>query len=195
MTSKFLGVLSVYVFMVNLMLPAVSLAGCNNPNGPGKVDENNPPPGPGESVRATLHSWGVYEGECPNDPSGCSRHLEETSESVNGSERTFLFRRYDRKHTLILCVNHPRVPGRSLILLAKAWRSINQVMLSEGNIESPACIATVFDFLLGNGSTNTASGEIKFYESDQDLFTPTDWKISLGFRVCVTPEGYLCPVE
>jgi len=69
------------------------------------------------------------------------------------------------------------------------------VMLSEGNIESPACIATVFDFLLGNGSTNTASGEIKFYESDQELFTPTDWKISLGFRVCVTPEGYLCPVE
>ncbi len=165
------------------------------PTGPscvqGPVGPGNLPPGPGPGVRASA-TYGVYEGNCPNDPAACTRELSPTDDAslgVPGTEKTYLLRSHRDTHTVRLCVAHPAVPGRKISMqLSAVGRTAGTqgppFDESDPAWRSPVCIAVVFDMALPSGGvTNTAQATARFNESGQDLLVPTDWRVMLGLRV------------
>lgn len=191
---------SVFVFLSVIMVAV----GCNRKQncvdtfvGPscvnGPVDRNNPLPGPGEGVRASMESWGVYEGDCLDNPAMCLRKLEPTDDpalQVQGRDKTFILaKNHQQRYTLNLCVAHPEVPGRhiSMRLQAVTYSGGTQgppFDESDPSKRSPACMGLVFGMLTSEGwKFNDAPGEVGFREDNQDLFSPTEWKVTLGFRV------------
>ncbi len=184
MTGKVFGVLFVFFFL----LLGLSI-GCS-PNGPTKVDKNHPLPGPGEGVRASTQSWGVFEGDCIDDPSACSREIAPTDDptlQMSGKDKTYILNDHRQRFTVHLCVAHPEVPGRKIGVTVSAFLSSRQTgVVDEGepSRKSPICLGVSSDMITPTGGvTNADIGEANFYESSQDLFTPTQWKVTLGFRV------------
>jgi len=53
-------------------------------------------------------------------------------------------------------------------------------LFDESEKRSPVCIARSFSSLAAAGE-NTA--EVWFNEARQDLLTPTDWRVKIGFRL------------
>lgn len=156
----------------------------------GKVTRENPPPGPGEGVRASMQSWGVYEGDCLDNLAACVRKLTPTQDStlwVDGRE-TYLLKNHQARHTLHLCVVHPEVAGRHISIRLQAMSASGGTQGSpfdeaDPSKKSPLCMGISFNMVISGGVTNTGTGEVGFNEDNQDLFTPTEWKVLLGFRV------------
>lgn len=158
------------------------------------VDENNRPPGPGEGVRASVQSWGVYEGDCPALAVECGKELVPTSDpalQVPGVEKTYILVNHRQVYTLRMCVIHPGVPGRRVLMYLRAvmnntsTQGLGMFDEADSSKTSPVCAGVSFNMVIpgGGGVTNTATGEAKFEEGSQDLFTATEWKVTLGFRV------------
>ena len=166
----------------------------------GPVDGNNLPPGPCKNAspevcnasRASVHSYGVYEGDCPNDLTTCGKQLTPTNDPVlmvDGKDETYVLSSYYRKYTVWLCVQHREVLGRILTISVgtRATPSGSFPNFDEGDParKSPVCISgTPFDMTFPNGGVQSvAGGSMSFSEGSQDLLEPTEWRRDLGFRV------------
>lgn len=194
------------VFPATFLIALLSL-GCKGkkncvptPSGPscvyGKVDENNPLPGPGEGVRAA-GSFAVYAEDCAANWRQCSRGLlptDDSAQKVPDTDQTFVLSSYAALYTAVVCAEHPRVPGRKITLRVTAGvTSARTVQFDEadpawqGESAAPrakVCIATSFNMTFPSGGViNQVTGEASMVEDSQDLFTPTTWRQRLGFKV------------
>ena len=193
--------------VLSVMLALISMSACEtsniNPNSPTAgfdpskpVDSSNMPPGPGSSVRASVQSWGIYLGDCPDNPASCQRQIHPTDVPElqmspppwpHDAHATFLSGGYVTRYTMHLCVNHPKVAGRRLSVKlvgpnGEFSGAIVQVANDEGAIDSPFCVGVPYQMSYGEVKIGQGNGGFEFREDNQDLLTPTTWKVSIGVR-------------
>ncbi|HYC80062.1 MAG TPA: hypothetical protein VEC17_03475 [Candidatus Binatia bacterium] len=136
--------------------------------------------------------YSIHPGNCAANPANCSNALEPTQDPslvVNGRE-TYLVRNHQDMYTVKLCVKHPQVAGRKILMMLNAMQNFagGGTPFDEGDpsMNSPVCMAVAFNMVIPGGVTNTGSGSLSFTESGWDLVSASDvnnWKADLGFRV------------
>jgi hypothetical protein len=143
-----------------------------------------------------VENWGIFLGNCPDNPGSCETQVHPTDDPAlqlppppwaHNAHYTFLSGGYRRWYTMHLCVTHPKVPGRKLSVKVTGPRgessgAISALFVDEGTIPSPYCVGVPYQMSHGEETYLMATGGFEFTESNQDLLTPTEWKVSLGFR-------------
>jgi len=175
-------------FMIAVSLAALTACGGGTPTSPSGYDPSKPigpgnvPPGPGEGVRASAR-YAVFAEDCEENPAACSSAFEPTDNPalrIGGTERTYVLE-WRVRYTLRLCVAHPEVTGRKIAMKISGFLpTVFLDLFDESEKRSPVCIARSFSSLAAAGE-NTA--EVWFNEARQDLLTPTDWRVKIGFRL------------
>lgn len=191
--------------LFTVLLALIVLSACENlknPNSPTSgfdpskpVDTNNMPPGPGPGVRASVENedWGIFLGNCPQNPGSCENQIRPTADPAfqlppppwaHIAHYTFLSGGYRRWYTMHLCVTHPKVLGRKLYVkvTGPSGEYTSSVFVDEGSIPSPYCVGVPYQMSHGDRLFGDATGGFEFSESNQDLLVPTEWKLSVGFK-------------
>lgn len=155
-----------------------------NPTGPTDtydpskpIDDNNRPPGPGPTVKATV-TYDVAGLQPTGDTGFCGPHLTRCE--------TYVLKEWT-VYTLGLCVTHPGVPGRKIRMYLSALGHdgprTSELEFDEGDPsrQGMACITTTF-----NSGSSDKSGSIRFVETGQDLIDRDEEQVlwvSIRFRV------------
>ena len=175
-------------FMIAVSLAALTACGGGTPTSPSGYDPSKPigpgnvPPGPGEGVRASA-TYAVFAEDCEADPKACSKDFGPTDRDdlkISGTEKTYVLE-WNVKYTLRLCVAHPEVTGRKIAMKISGFLpTVFLDLFDESEKRSPVCIARSFSSLTAAGENHA---EAWFNEARQDLLTPTDWRVKIGFRL------------
>lgn len=161
--------------------------GCINPAAPGCGDDGggNPPPGQGGATAR----YAVFEGDCPDDPSGCSREIFPTEDPAlrePGYDATYLLKDRKQIYTLWVFVDHPEVPGRRIESSASIMTD-SRMEFDEGDPawKSPARMSLPFSLTFPGtqASTSTKGGGIGMSERPHGNLPPlSHWSARLFFR-------------
>lgn len=177
---------------------AALTAACHSPNSPDGYDPSKPigpgnvPVCTGNCALATA-TFGVYEGDCVDDVTMCSKEIFPTEDSslwVDGREKTYLLKSHQQRYTVHLWVTHSGVPQRQILMNVSAGDGyVGGGSFYEKDRPSPVHMATSFNMVLsGTGVTNTNIGKVTFQEFSGDLALTSgnSWGVLLGFRVSGT---------
>lgn len=191
------------------LVAATSCSGKSSPISPGgydpskPVDQNNIPPGPGTSRLATT-TFKVTEGNKE------IQEIDDPQAKAEGINHVYVLQGYFPGETamygyyldraLTVCVTHPKISGRKLLIRYEIRWATESLEIQEGQAESPVCGAINFNFRFRPGDeriVNQLDGSISVAEDGQDLaLEPQTKEIKLRFKICrrtgADGKSFLC---